>query len=293
MTERSAVPPEETGGTPRNDSRQATGRPISRKSLLKAAVAASAVPLVVGGGAALARDAGRAGTTPLALTPSCDDGDDPTPEQMEGPYFKPNSPLRSSLVTSSTPGVPLTVSGYVFGRACRPVSGVLLDFWQADTNGAYDMAGFAFRGHQFTGADGSFSLTTIVPGLYPGRTRHIHVKAQAPGRPVLTTQLYFPGEPRNATDAIFDPALLMNVRSAGSGREGTFDFVLDVAQQPDPTDPPTVPPTDPPGGSWAAGTTYRAGDRVTYGGGSYRCLQGHKAIVGWEPPLVPALWERG
>lgn len=64
MTERSAVPPEETGGTPRNDSRQTTGRPISRKSLLKAAVAASAVPLVVGGGAALARDAGPAGTTP-------------------------------------------------------------------------------------------------------------------------------------------------------------------------------------------------------------------------------------
>lgn len=100
---------------------------------------------------------------------------------MEGPYFKPNSPRRTSLVTSGTPGVPLTVSGYVFGRACRPISGALLDFWQADTNGSYDMAQYAFRGHQFTGADGAFSLTTIVPGLYPGRTRHIHVKAQAPG----------------------------------------------------------------------------------------------------------------
>lgn len=64
---------------------------------------------------------------------------------MEGPYFKPNSPRRTSLVTPSTPGVPLTVSGYVFGRACRPISGALLDFWQADTNGAYDMAQFNFR----------------------------------------------------------------------------------------------------------------------------------------------------
>ncbi|MGH3322486.1 MAG: hypothetical protein ACRDN9_20380, partial [Streptosporangiaceae bacterium] len=46
---------------------------------------------------------------------------------------------------------------------------------------------------------------TIVPGLYPGRTRHVHVKAQAPYEPILTTQLYFPGEPRNRTDPLFNP----------------------------------------------------------------------------------------
>ncbi|MEU1434576.1 alpha-lytic protease prodomain-containing protein [Streptomyces sp. NPDC005775] len=59
-----------------------------------------------------------------------------------------------------------------------------------------------------------------------------------------------------------------------------------------PTDPPTDPtdpPTDP-DGSWAAGTTYAAGDVVTYGSGSYRCLQGHRAQPGWTPPNVPALW---
>ncbi|MDV9201862.1 dioxygenase family protein, partial [Streptomyces sp. Wh19] len=241
-------------------------------------------------GVALARDAGTSGR-PLAPTPNCDDGDGPTHEQIEGPYFKPNSPLRTSLVTAGTPGVPLTVSGYVFGRSCKPVPGALLDFWQADTNGAYDMSGFAFRGHQFTDQAGAFSLTTIVPGLYPGRTRHIHVKVQAPGSGILTTQLYFPDEPRNNTDSIFDPALLMNVREIGSGREGTFDFVLDVDQGP--TVPPTDPPTDPPGSTWAAGALYSAGDRVTYGGATYRCLQAHSAMAGWEPPNVPALWERG
>lgn len=60
-----------------------------------------------------------------------------------------------------------------------------------------------------------------------------------------------------------------------------------------PTDPPTDP-TDPPtnpGGSWAAGTTYAAGAVVTYGSGSYRCLQGHQAQPGWTPPNVPALWQ--
>ncbi len=47
---------------------------------------------------------------------------------------------------------------------------------------------------QFADASGRFSLETIVPGAYGGRTRHIHVKVQAPDSPVLTTQLYFPGE---------------------------------------------------------------------------------------------------
>ncbi|AQS68638.1 carbohydrate-binding protein [Streptomyces pactum] len=266
------------------------GRGISRKTLLRAAVAAgAAVPLLATGSIALARDAARsAAGRPLPPTPSCDDGDDPTPDQMEGPYFRPNSPPRTDLVTPGTAGTRLTVSGYVFGRDCAPLAGVLLDFWQADDAGAYDMAGYTLRGHQFTDATGAFTLRTIVPGLYPGRTRHIHVKAQAPGEPVLTTQLYFPGEPRNSTDALFDPALLMNVRGAGGGREGSFDFVLDVDGDPAPTDPPTGPPN----GTWATGRSYAAGDAVTYGGGSYRCLQAHTSMAGWEPPNVPALWRR-
>ncbi|MFJ5118979.1 carbohydrate-binding protein [Kitasatospora sp. NPDC088548] len=273
-------------------------RRISRKTVLRAAAVLGTAPLLVGGGAALARDRAGTGEAP-GLTPACHDGDDPTIEQTEGPYFKPNSPLRTSLITNSTPGTRLTVSGYVFGRACLPIAGVLLDFWQADVNGAYDNVGFTFRGHQFTDAQGAFSLTTIVPGLYPGRTRHIHVKLQAPGRPVLTTQLYFPGEPRNSTDTIYDARLLMNVRQVGSAKEGTYDFVLNVPQTPTtpPTSPgpsttPTTPPTTPPGGSWTVGTLYSAGDRVTYSGVSYQCLQGHTAVTGWEPPNVPALWKR-
>ncbi|MFF0556218.1 carbohydrate-binding protein [Streptomyces sp. NPDC020472] len=271
------------------DNETAAGH-ITRKTVLRAALAAGmAAPAVLMGVPALARTLTDAEAAP-ALTPECDDGDDPTPEQMEGPYFKPNSPLRSSLLEAGTTGVRLTVSGYVFGLACRPISGVLLDFWQADVNGAYDNTGFRFRGHQFTDATGAFKLTTIVPGLYPGRTRHLHVKLQAPGRPVLTTQLYFPGEPRNNTDSIFDPRLLMTVRDAGTAKEAAFDFVLNVPQGPGPTPTPTPTSTGVPGGSWAAGTAYRAGDAVTYGGLGYACLQAHTAQAGWEPPNVPALW---
>ncbi|MEU0271506.1 carbohydrate-binding protein [Streptomyces sp. NPDC006307] len=268
---------------------QIPGRP-SRKAVLRAAVAAGiTAPAALMGVPALARTMMASAGTAAAPepTPACDDGDDPTPPQMEGPYFKPNSPRRTSLLEPGTPGVRLTVSGYVFGLACRPVSGALLDFWQADVNGAYDNTGFRFRGHQFTDARGAFTLSTIVPGLYPGRTRHLHVKVQAPGRPVLTTQLYFPGEPRNTTDALFDPRLLMAVRDTGGAREAAFDFVLEVPQDPGPGPGPTPPD---PGGTWAAGTTYQPGARVTYGGRGYVCLQTHTAQPGWEPPAVPALW---
>ncbi|MEK9521347.1 dioxygenase [Streptomyces venezuelae] len=270
------------------DHETSTGH-VTRKAVLRAALAAGiAAPTVLMGVPALARTL-TAGEAAPALTPECDDGDDPTPAQTEGPYFKPNSPLRTSLLEAGTAGVRLTVSGYVFGLACRPIAGALLDFWQADTNGAYDSSGFRFRGHQFTDAQGAFKLTTIVPGLYPGRTRHLHVKVQAPGRPVLTSQLYFPGEPRNNTDSIFDPRLLMTVRDAGGAREAAFDFVLNVPQNPGPS-PTATATTQPPGGSWAAGTAYRAGDRVTYGGPAYVCLQAHTGQAGWEPPNVPALW---
>ncbi|MFN2472177.1 MAG: hypothetical protein ABR583_14560 [Gaiellaceae bacterium] len=68
-----------------------------------------------------------------------------------------------------------------------------------------------------------------MPGLYPGRTRHIHVKVQAPREPVLTTQLFFAGVSGNASDAIFDPECLVRGWRKVSGRRlGRFDFVLDL-----------------------------------------------------------------
>ena len=101
-----------------------------------------------------------------------------------------------------------------------------MEFWQADDKGAYDNAGYTLRGHQFTDEAGRYRLETILPGLYPGRTLHIHVKVQAPNGPVLTTQLFVPGEPHNQTDQIFDPKLLMTIQDAAEGKLGTFHFVL-------------------------------------------------------------------
>lgn len=202
---------------------------LSRRSLLKALAGA---PLLLAAPALLGlpgcRTAGAGGT--LLPTPACedDDDDDPTPAQTEGPYYTPNSPLRTSLLETGMAGTRLTIAGLVLSTGCMPVPNALVDFWQADDGGEYDNVGYRLRGHQFTDAQGAFRLETIVPGLYPGRTRHIHVKVQAPGQSILTTQLYFPGEARNASDGIFDPELLMSVVDGGSARAASFNFVLDV-----------------------------------------------------------------
>ncbi|MCY9691482.1 fibronectin type III domain-containing protein [Paenibacillus alginolyticus] len=43
-------------------------------------------------------------------------------------------------------------------------------------------------------------------------------------------------------------------------------------------------------GAWAPNVAYAVNDTVTYSGSSYKCIQAHTSQVGWEPPIVPALW---
>jgi protocatechuate 3,4-dioxygenase beta subunit len=163
----------------------------------------------------------------LAATPQIADADDPTPPLTEGPYFKPRSPLRRSIVPRGAGGTALTVTGRVLTTSAKPVAHALLDFWQADGRGVYDNSGFRFRGHQFTDAQGRYKLFTVVPGIYPGRTKHIHVKAQRPRGSVLTTQLFFPGVARNRSDSIFTAeCLVQNWRMVKGRRLARFDFVL-------------------------------------------------------------------
>jgi protocatechuate 3,4-dioxygenase beta subunit len=123
-------------------------------------------------------------------------------------------------------GTPILLEGLVLSTGCRPVAGALFDIWHCDAAGHYDNQGYRLRGHQFTDEQGRYRLETIVPGLYPGRTRHFHVKVQAPGARVLTTQLYFPDEAANAQDGIFRPELLLSVHDGGAGKTARFDFVV-------------------------------------------------------------------
>ena len=177
------------------------------------------------GGAAAAAPVSRVAPPPPACTPN----GPATPAQTEGPYYKAGTPERTSLLEAGITGTKLVVSGYVLATNCQPVAGALLDFWHCDDAGVYDNTGFKLRGHQFADDEGRYTLETILPGVYTGRTRHIHVKVQAPNQPVLTTQLYFPNEAQNASDGIYNPVLEMDVQDAADGKTGAFNFVLDVA----------------------------------------------------------------
>lgn len=57
---------------------------------------------------------------------------------------------------------------------------------------------------------------------------------------------------------------------------------------PAPQPPAAQPPVS---GTWASGTSYPAGSEVTYDGTTYRSLQSHTALPGWEPASTPALWQ--
>lgn len=169
--------------------------------------------------------AARLGSAPAA-TPECND--DPTPPQTAGPFYKPASPRRQSLLEPDLAGTRLLVTGRVLDRDCRALPGALLDFWQADADGAYDNRGYRLRGHQYSDDRGGYRLETILPGLYPGRTRHIHVVVQVPGRRPLITQLYFPHEPQNRRDGLFRPDLLVALNNRDEPLRAGFDFVLDA-----------------------------------------------------------------
>ena len=164
----------------------------------------------------------------LPVTSQCSDGDEPTPRQTEGPYFTPNSPERTNLIEDGMPGERMALAGFVLDRRCRPVDRALLDLWHCDAAGVYDNDGYRLRGHQFSDAQGRFVFETIVPGKYPGRTRHYHIKVQAPGQGILTTQLYFPGEPGNEADSIFNPALVLDIPLGRGPNLARYDFVLDL-----------------------------------------------------------------
>ncbi|MEK9815960.1 MAG: intradiol ring-cleavage dioxygenase [Limnobacter sp.] len=166
----------------------------------------------------------------LAQTPEC--VDNPTPRQIEGPYYTPQTPRRSNLI-DGLPGEILVLEGRVLSTACQPVAGAIVDLWSCDAQGVYDNTGFKLRGHQITNAQGWYRFETLMPGAYCNsifrRTPHLHVKIQTQASSLLTTQLYFPDQPLNQRDGFFNPALLVKIeQKAKQPKRALFDFVVPV-----------------------------------------------------------------
>jgi protocatechuate 3,4-dioxygenase beta subunit len=149
-----------------------------------------------------------------------------TPAQTEGPYYSQNPPENADLFEEGMAGTRVIVTGYVFDQACDPIPGARVDFWQADAAGQYDNQGYTLRGYQLTNAEGRYTLTTVIPGEYPGRPPHIHVKVTPPGGRTLTSQLYFPDAAGNTADRFFDPGLVVTMEEGSSGGVGFFNFVV-------------------------------------------------------------------
>lgn len=192
---------------------------VSRRSLLRRILLGTAGIPLVGANSLLP---GRA----LAATEESPE----TENNWEGPFYKGGAPVRSVLLEKGMPGTPLTVSGRVFDIRGRPLRGALLDIWHADNTGTYDNTGFQLRGRIYTDEEGRYTLRTLKPMHYgvPGdmRPAHIHVKASSGNSPILTTQLYFKGDPWNAHDAGVRPSLILVTRSESDGLVASFDFVI-------------------------------------------------------------------
>jgi catechol 1,2-dioxygenase len=159
----------------------------------------------------------------------------PTAEDIEGPFYRPNAPLRSVLAEPHD-GEPLIVTGSVHDTWSQPVAGALIDVWQAssgpDAAATYDNDSdrYRFRGRLRTDDEGRFRVDTVLPGRYFDvdrlRPRHIHFKVSHDDHHALTTQLYFQGDHAAAHDLYYQEELAVPLVEAGGVWHARFEIVL-------------------------------------------------------------------
>jgi catechol 1,2-dioxygenase len=179
---------------------------------------------------------------------------------IEGPFYAPGAPWLGSEGTlpmrDSEAGTPMTFHGQVRSVAGKPLSDATVDIWHCDDDGFY--AQFApgipewnLRGRFETDENGNFTIHTIQPAPYQiptdgatgaiiraanwhaWRPAHLHLKVSAPEHLLITTQLYFPGDPHNDDDiaTAVKPELMLDPKKTeeGGGIDVEYDFVLDPA----------------------------------------------------------------
>jgi protocatechuate 3,4-dioxygenase beta subunit len=118
----------------------------------------------------------------------------PTKPDSLGPFYVEGAPERSQT------GRGLVVSGTVKSQDCRPLAGAQIEWWAANARGDYDDA---HRATQRADGRGAYRYETDVPGRYPGRPPHLHVKVTAPGHRPLVTQVYpTPGQSAISFDLV-------------------------------------------------------------------------------------------
>jgi protocatechuate 3,4-dioxygenase beta subunit len=121
----------------------------------------------------------------------------PTPGDSEGPFYKPNAPLRSSV------GKGYLLSGTIrSAKDCSTVPGAKIEFWLAGPDGRYDDA---HRATVFADASGAYRFESNVPPKYTSRPPHVHIRVTAGNFETLITQHY----PKNGTSEGDFPLVLI------------------------------------------------------------------------------------
>jgi protocatechuate 3,4-dioxygenase beta subunit len=179
----------------------------------------------------------------------------PTPAQVLGPYFLPDSPVKKDL-TNGAAGDKFQISGQVLSTSGAPLANATVHVWLADPKGVYDnqdkdgnplnipVSQHKLRARIVTDKNGKFSFTALRPGNYPVgdgpndmRPGHVHFKVEAKGHKTLVTQLYFQDDPHNEHDipgeGFFKPELAVHFQPArpapNSVQKGAFNFILPTA----------------------------------------------------------------
>lgn len=120
----------------------------------------------------------------------------PTPQTVLGPFYKKAAPQTANLRPTGDPGMPLSVSGGIFNTRGERVSNAVIEVWQTDHYGHYDLDGYRYRAKLPANNSASYTMETVMPGHYPARVcQHIHYLVTAPGHKSLVTQLYFATDP--------------------------------------------------------------------------------------------------
>ncbi|TWD80181.1 hydroxyquinol 1,2-dioxygenase [Kribbella amoyensis] len=150
-----------------------------------------------------------------------------TASTVFGPFFVEGSPAveLGGDVANGAPGQPCLVSGRVLATSGEPIAGALVETWQSDEDGFYDvqkdLAEPQNRGHLTTDAEGNYSFWAVRPVAYPipadgpvgellraggrgpMRPAHIHFMVTAPGYARLITHVFAAGDEHLGDDAVF------------------------------------------------------------------------------------------
>jgi len=151
-----------------------------------------------------------------------------TESTVFGPFYIENPPVfqNGADLGNGAVGEPCYISGQVRSTSGDPIAGAVLDIWQADKDGLYDVQRPELeeaqgRGRLLSDADGRFWFWTVKPEPYPiptdgpvgvlmhatnrspMRPAHVHVMVSAPGYQTVTTHVFSTGDAYLDADAVF------------------------------------------------------------------------------------------